>query len=226
MTSANNTRVLNTSQGIVKSNPRTRKRKVMEQTNKYNQETYIYNNQDGLGDIIAGIIVTGFGAGLLTGMFWLGGGLVTVLIPLWIEAKKRFSRRRGVVSPTPIQLDRNRATLAVVAGLGVLTLLVSLMMFMIFSQESFMPGLWNWLQEYFELAIGGVAALLLAMIGAITRTRRYYLYAVLALAIFTAGYLLKISLGISVMLLGGLIFLGGLVILIRFLSEHPAPEKN
>lgn len=194
----------------------------MERVNDFGQDTNLFDSHDGLGDISAGIIILGFGIGLLTGMVWLSGIWIPLLVPVWQEAKKRLARRRGGVAAIPAQVARDKAQLAMLAAVGTLTLLLGLVFFMIFSRESFLPGLRIWLQVYFELALGGLAALLFAIFGAINRTGRFFLYAFLAMAILTAGYLYQISLGISMTLLGGSVFLAGLIVLIRFLQENPA----
>jgi hypothetical protein len=195
---------------------------TMEQVSGFGRDANLSDSHDGLADISAGIIILGFGIGLLTGMIWLSGIWIPVLVPVWQEAKKRLARRRGGVAATPAQAARDKTQLAMLAAIGTLTLLLGLVFFMIFSQESFLPGLRIWLQEYFELALGGLAALLFAIFGAINRAGHFFLYAFWAMAILTAGYLFQISLGISMTLLGGLVFLAGLVVLIRFLQENPA----
>lgn len=194
----------------------------MKQTDSFEQEVVLYDSQDGLGDIFAGLLILSFGAGVLSGIFWLGGILVPVLFPVWQDAKKRLGRRRKVFEATPVVLERARTNLAMMAAVGVLTLMLGFVVFALFSQEDLLPGVHAWLREYFELALGGLAALLLAVIGIIIRAGRYFLYAVLAIVIFTAGYLYQVNLGISMTLLGGWVFLAGLVVLLRFLREHPA----
>lgn len=193
----------------------------MEQVSDFGRDANLYDSQDGLGDISAGAIILGFGIGLLTGMIWLSGVWIPLLVPIWQDAKKRLARRRGISAETPAQIHHAKTKLAMLFAVGTLTLLLGLVFFMIFSQKSLLPGLRIWLQEYFELALGGLAALLFAIFGAINRTGRFFLYALLAMAIFTAGYLFQISPGISMTMLGGLVFLAGLIVLIRFLREHP-----
>lgn len=198
----------------------------MNQANQIDQDLYLYDKQDGLGDIFAGLILLSFGVGILSGMFWLSGIWVPVLVPIWQDVKKRMALRRGDIQLSPGRLNQARTRLAMLVAVGVLTLLLGLVAFLLFSEASISPEIKTWLSEYFELALGGFIALLLAVVGAIVRTGRYYLYASLALAVFITGYVANIGIGISMTVLGGVILLVGLFILIQFLREHPIQERN
>ena len=48
----------------------------MDQAKNIRQEAVFNESQNGLLDVIVGIIVLGFGIGILTGLFWLGGILL------------------------------------------------------------------------------------------------------------------------------------------------------
>jgi MFS family permease len=194
----------------------------MDQAKNIRQEAVFNESQNGLLDVIVGIIVLGFGIGILTGLFWLGGILLPVLLPAWLDAKKRLANRDRGYQPIPAQMQPMSIALVGLMIVGLLALILGIVLFLIFSQGGMFPGLFSWLQEYFPLVLGAVAALLFAIFGAITHTGRFFLYAILAMAIFTVSYFLDLSLGIAVTSLGGLIFLAGSYILSRFLKEHPA----
>jgi MFS family permease len=199
----------------------------MQQVNEFEQTVNLVDNQDGVGDIFAGLIILSFGIGVLSEIFWFGAILVPALFPVWQDVRKRLAARRlGHGETTPAQVNRAKIRLVLMAVLGLGTLLLGLVFLVIFSQGSFLPGLRTWLQEYFGLAMGGVATFLLALVGAINRIGRFYFYAALALAVFIAGYFLNLGLGISMTLSGALIILVGLFVLIQFLREHPVLERN
>jgi MFS family permease len=199
----------------------------MQKVDELEQAVILLDNQDGVGDIFAGLFILSFGIGMLSEIFWFGAILVPALFPVWQEVRKRLAARRlGHVETTPAQVNRAKIRLALIVVVGLGTLLLGLVFFLIFSQESFLHGLRSWLQEYFELSMGGVATLLLVLVGAIKGTARFYFYAALALAVFTTGYFLGVGLGISMTLLGALIILAGLFVLIQFLREHPVLERN
>jgi hypothetical protein len=198
----------------------------MNQANQIDRDLYLYDSQDGLGDIFTGLILLSFGVGILSGMFWLSGIWVPVLVPVWQDVKKRIALRRGDIQLSPTRLNQARIRLAMLVAVGVLILLLGVVTFLLFSVTSISPEIKTWLSEYFELTLGGFIALLLAVVGAIVRTGRFYLYASLALAVFITGYVANIGVGISMTVLGGVILLVGLFILIQFLREHPVQERN
>ncbi|MEJ2305150.1 MAG: hypothetical protein P8Y14_26815 [Anaerolineales bacterium] len=199
----------------------------MQKVDELEQSVILLDNQDGVGDIFAGLFILSFGIGMLSEIFWFGAILVPALFPVWQQVRKRLAARRlGHVETTSAQVNRAKIRLALMAVVGLGTLLLGLVFFLIFSQESFLHGLRTWLQEYFELAMGGLATLLLVLVGAINRIGRFYFYAALALAVFTAGYILNLGLAITMTLLGALIILAGLFVLIRFLREHPVLKEN
>jgi hypothetical protein len=187
------------------------------------REVYLYDQRDGLGDIMAGLLILCFGVGLLTEMYWLSAIWVTIMAPAWQKIKKR-NDTRGLspddLSPPEMQAAKTRQLMMV--GLGFVTLMMGLVFFLLILGASDLSWLRTWVFTYFELGLGVIAALLLAVVAAINRAGRFYLYAILALAILSAGYLFELHLGISLILLGGLILISGLVVLFRFLSEHPA----
>lgn len=189
------------------------------------REVYLYDHRDGLGDILAGILILSFGVGVLTEMFWFSAIWVPLLIPVWRKTKKRVNA--GRLSPdelSPSQMKGANTRLLMMVALGSVTLLVGLVFFTLMLGASDLFWLKSWLSTYFELVFGVIMALLLSAVGAINRAGRFYVYAILALIILTSGYLFELHFGISLTLLGGLILVSGLVVLFRFLSEYP--EKN
>jgi MFS family permease len=186
------------------------------------REIYLYDPQDGLGDILTGLIILSFGLGLLTEMFWLSAIWVPILIPVWGKLKKRLHAGRfqdeGLTQATGRPANTR---LLMMLALGSVTFLVGLVFFTLMLGASDLVWLKSWLYTYFELVLGVMATILLAAVGAINRASRFYLYALLALVLLSAGYLLDIHLGISMTTLGALITLSGLVVLSRYLGEHP-----
>lgn len=185
-------------------------------------EVYLYDPQDGLGDILTGIIILSFGLGLLTEMFWLSAIWVPILIPVWGKLKKRLhAGRLQEEGLTQVTGRPANTRLLMMLGLGSVTFLVGLVFFTLMLGASDLVWLKSWLYTYFELVLGVMAAILLAAVGIINRASRFYLYALLALVLLSAGYLLDIHLGFSMTTLGALITLSGLVVLSRYLGEHP-----
>lgn len=191
------------------------------------REIYLYDPQDGLGDILTGLIILSFGLGLLTEMFWLSAIWVPLLIPVWGKLKKRLHAGRlqdeGLTQATA--WPANTRSLKMLA-LGSVTFLVGLVFFTLMLGASDLVWLKSWLYTYFELVLGVIAAILLAAVGAINRASRFYLYAIQAVVLLSAGYLFKIHLGISMTTLGALITISGLVVLSRYLGEYPVINEH
>lgn len=186
-------------------------------------DVYLYDPNDGLGDLLTGLILLSFGVGVLTEMFWFSAIWVPLLVPIWGKIKKRLhAGRLASGESAPSDTWGANSKLVMMLGLGGVTLLLGLVFFTLMLEASDMPWLKSWLSTYFVLLMGIIAALLLAAVGVINRAGRFYLYALLALVAFAAAYLFEIHLGIPFTILGALITLSGLVVLSRFLSEYPA----
>jgi len=199
----------------------------MNTTNGIRRNLTTYDRQDGLGDIFAGICILFAGLSLSIDMPWFGGIMVPVLYPVWKDAKARIRGRRieGSQSSAP-QVNRERQTFIMLALLGGLTFILGLLVFGTMALPSLMPGFHTWLRDYFLLFLGGLAALLFLAVGAVIRHRRFYLYALASLAIFSIGFLFNFSFEITLTTLGAILLITGLFVLLRFLSEGPALDGN
>jgi hypothetical protein len=203
-----------------------RRRKTMKAVYKNDQIAYLHDHRDGLVDVFAGIILLVMGFWMMTEMFWMGAIMVPLMIPVWRDAKKRITAPRlSHLELTAAGAKRRNATLLMMLVLGFLALLLGLVLFMLLVGGSEMSWLSQWLSSYFGLVIGVIGASLLAAVGALNGLRRFYIYAALTLAIFPAMTFIKFHVGIALIVLGGLIFLSGLIILVRFINDYPILER-
>ena len=191
------------------------------------RDIYLYDPQDGLGDILTGLVFLSFGLSLLTEVFWLSAVWVPILIPVWRTIKKRLHAGRlqdkGLSQATG---QTGNTRLLMMLALGSVTFLVGLVFFTLMAGASDLVWLKSWLSTYFELVMGIFAAIVLAVVGAINRGSRFYFYALLALVLLSAGYLFGIHLSTSLITLGTLITISGLVVLSRFIGEHPVINEG
>ena len=191
------------------------------------RDIYLYDPQDGLGDILTGLVFLSFGLSLLTEVFWLSAVWVPILIPVWRTIKKRLHAGRlqdkGLSQATG---QTGNTRLLMMLALGSVTFLVGLVFFTLMAGASDLVWLKSWLSTYFELVMGIFAAIVLAVVGAINRGSRFYFYALLALVLLSAGYLFGIHLSTSMITLGTLITISGLVVLSRFIGEHPVINEG
>ncbi len=199
----------------------------MKQDYEDERDIYLYDPQDGLGDILTGLIILSFGLSMLTEVFWLSAVWVPILIPVWRTIKKRLHAGRlqdkGLSQATG---QTGNTRLLMMLALGSVTFLVGLVFFTLMAGASDLVWLKSWLSTYFELVMGIFAAIVLAVVGAINRGSRFYFYALLALVLLSAGYLFGIHLSTSMITLGTLITISGLVVLSRFIGEHPVINEG
>ena len=199
----------------------------MKQNYEDEREIYLYDPQDGLGDILTGLIILSFGLSMLTDIFWLSAVWVPILIPVWRTIKKRLHAGRlqdkGLSQATG---QAGNTRLLMMFALGSVTFLVGLVFFTLMVGASDLVWLKSWISTYFELVMGIFAAIVLAAVGAINRASRFYFYALLALVLLSAGYLFGVHLSTSMITLGALITLSGLVVLSRFIGEHPVINEG
>lgn len=191
-----------------------------------NQDAYLHDHRDGLVDIFAGIILLVMGFWMMTELFWFGAIMVPILLPVWRDAKKRITapRLRDLEIPAGVT-KRTKATLMMMLVLGSLALILGLVLFLLLVGGSEITWLRQWLSNYFGLVIGVIGASLLAAAGALNGLRRFYLYALLTLTVFSAMTLIDFHVAIALVVLGGLIFASGVIILIRFLNHYPVLDR-
>jgi hypothetical protein len=196
------------------------------------QEAYRYYLHDGLQDILVGLSLLFAGFYLSTD---LSAALVAIWVVLWLPLWR--SARKAIVAPrvhdtdvSPEQTARARRAgvflivivagstlLAVVAGIGVLV-----------GKETVLIPEWSisWLRQYLILALGLLAAVTLGVAAWLSGLNRLYAYAVVTLAVFSAGYLIDAPIPLAAAVIGGVVTLWGLVMLTRFVRRYPAQQTQ
>jgi hypothetical protein len=189
-------------------------------TNKENNLSLKFYHQDGLLDIFIGISITIFGISMVLDQFYLAGIVPAVFAPLWPSVRQAITYPRiGERYPSPMQKTKMRSTLTRLMGLGALGLLLGVVFAMLFIYLP--PGSFDWLREYFMLILGCMGTALFFVLGFTLGVKRLYIYGVLTLIIFTTSHILNIAPWIYMTALGCVVLLSGMVLLIRFLNEHP-----
>ena len=82
----------------------------------------------------------------------------------------------------------------------------------------------EWIRQYFLLAIGMIFASVWTFAGAMLRIQRFYLYAVFTLLALAAAQFTALPFWLALATLGGMVAFVGLLVLIRFLQQHPIKE--
>ncbi len=185
---------------------------------------YVSYHQDGLIDILLGAGITGFGLQMLTGsaafMF-----LTWMPFLLYLPLKNKVTAPRfGYVRFSGEQEERTRNIRLILLGMLTFTLFLGLFVFMMYGRVA--PEWRDFIGKNVMLLLGGLAALMLAVAGAVTGLKRLYLYAALTLLFNLAGTWLPIHEGLTTVLLGIVIMVCGFWLLVRFLRTYPLVEEE
>ena len=121
---------------------------------------------------------------------------------------------------TQVPVRNSRYFMAMAVGVGLV--LVGALVLVVFSLGfANLPSLRAWLAEYIHLAVGLGIALVLMITAGVMRIARFALYAGLVLGVFAVGQWLGWVFWVGMSVSGGLMALLGIVVLIRFIREHP-----
>ena len=204
----------------------------MNSTNSIDQKTYLFDSRDGLLDIFTGSVLLVFGIGMLTGITWLAAILPALLYPFWQSAKQRIAAPRLENLPEigeqleSAQASRNRSPVSGVIALLVGSLVMGLLFFALFASGDYAPQVQAWIRSNFPLAFGGFISLLLAALALIFRAARFLLYAAASLTLFVLSQLHFLPLEYAMITTGGLIFIAGWVVFVRFLNTYPPQDQR
>jgi hypothetical protein len=185
------------------------------------RKIYLAYHQDGILDIAAGSIATGFS------LFMLADTLVFLILGmlpamLYIPLKERITTPRfGYVRFEPEKVTAGRYAVSI--GVGLLVLLVV--------AASAFGGLTDrlpeaWMQRYHMVPIAGfLFALPAAGAAGFLGLKRFYLYAALAVGLPALGGALEIPTFIPILALGILVAAYGFWLLANFVKQHPVEQE-
>ncbi len=187
--------------------------------------------QDGLWDIYGGLILLGFGIGMITGKIIWQILLITIALVIILFRKRIIMSRMGYVRFSPAretQVKRNKI-IAVIAG-AVLLILGLIIMFL-FSADSVAPWAAVVLRDYFLVIFGAILGGLVAIAAFVIGVKRYYGYAALLFIAFTLGQMAErysdnFDAGMFVFLTGIIIVASGIILFMRFLRANPPASMN
>lgn len=197
---------------------------MMTNNNLQNLEQKIFTAyfHDGMWDIYGGLLLLGFGLGMLTGqMYLLIIGVCLAMIPLLLRKRIIIPRLGLVRFSSERQLRTKRQKLIAIIA-GGLFLLLGIVFAMLFS-SNLMPGwLVVWMADYFLAVFGGMLAVIVAVAAYLVGVKRFYGYAGLVLISFIlAGILRTYDLeGIPVITVAAIVLLSGISVLIHFLRKY------
>ena len=179
---------------------------------KIRRNIYMSYFQDGLWDILLGLFLLGWGFTVLFDLPWLPGATFVAFFWLVIGLKQKFTYPRiGFSKPAEHRKQRSRVVIA-----GAATLLLGIMVFLLVVTG----GIPQFLRDYFELLFGMMLAVVIGLIGYWWGIIRWYSYAGLVFILAAFNQWLGLSFELSFIIPGGVVFLYGLIIFVRFLHKY------
>ena len=181
--------------------------------------------EHGLWDAAIGLLLLSFGAGILTGFYWLSA----IVVPVGLPAMRELARRAIVprIGQVLFRGRRKRSIARVQMILGALVLLgAGMFAFTGIATRDTAPEWMTWVRSHFVIVIGLIWGGALAVAGWAVDLPRFYAYGALLLGaligvdLSTTGY----HLGYALVAVGGLIALVGIGLFVRFLRRYP-PQR-
>jgi hypothetical protein len=190
------------------------------------RKIYLAYHQDGILDLIAGFVVLGFGASMLTDNFvFLMAGWF--FIPLYYLLKKRITIPRfGYVRIDSQEKARVRAWAGVGAGV-LFVLLFAILNIFVSRGAASSVGLLAWLRRYDMILLSAMLFGLPALAAAIfLGSKRFYFYAFLAAVLPAGGVWLNLAAYVPILALGAIALAFGAVLLFNFRKRYPGDAEG
>ncbi|MCA9895067.1 MAG: hypothetical protein KC615_18905 [Anaerolineae bacterium] len=184
------------------------------------QKLYTAYHQDGLLDLIVGIIIALFGLVILADQPAFVG-MIGIPAVFYIPLKQRISQpRMGYIRFESKEKQTFKLTLSVLLGVLVLVALAGL-----FIVGNGMPDSFRTiLRENMRLIFSGFLGVSLLAAALFLNNRRFYVYAVVGVLLVWASMLVPFHLGIAVTALAAILVLTGLYLVIQFIRRYPLDE--
>ena len=183
---------------------------------------------DGLWDIYGALILLGLGLTMVTVWDYLMLAFAGLAVVLLLFRKRVVVPRLGRVHfSSERQSKTKRSNLIATITLS-FTALLGMVFFVLFSTNNAPEWLHVWMRNYFLGGFGGVLAIATAVAAYMVGVWRYYVYAALIFIFFViANTLRPVDMeSIPIVAAGGILFVSGAVILVRFLRKYPLPPQE
>ncbi len=188
--------------------------------NTLKQKAYTAYHQDGILDLVFAVILLGFGTFMLTesAVFLALGAIIAAL---YIPLKQQLTVPRfGFV-----RFESEKTSLArawFLMGIGVLVFLLVFLAKYFIGDTSSSPELQAITQQYHMVPLGGMLFGLPALVAAIfLKLNRFFLYALLTLALPALGAWLDLQTYVPIISLGGFALLISFFLMARFRKQYP-----
>jgi len=186
---------------------------------KLARKAYLLYHQDGIIDLLVGWVIIAFGMNIaldestFTFLAWFP-------ILLYTPLKTRITIPRfGYVKFDDKYSGGNKMVIALI--LGVLVLMVFGVLVFLLRGPASPPAPIIWIRENELLFYGLVGALFFAVAALISGIRRMVFYSIWCLFLMAAGQALGVHEFVPFLLLGGIVFMVGIVLVVRFIRKYP-----
>lgn len=178
---------------------------------KMRRRILLYYTRDGLWDICIGVCVLGWALAIHFDFIAFIGVIVAIAVTLVPVLKQRLTYPRiGYARLKPDSGTRKLLAVFVALGAAVLFLVILAG-----------AGLQEMLHAYLSLWLGATGALLIAVIGHVLGTTRFYLYALLVFLAGAATQRGSVELWLAIAAAGAVIIISGAYVLLRFVRDNP-----
>ena len=196
----------------------------MSTTNDFDnlkRKVYLAYHQDGILDLVAGSVLLGFGIDMLADnvVFMMLGWLAMLM---YIPLKQRVTVPRfGYVRF--VSEKKSRAQSLFLLGFGVLVVFAIFVGNIFLSNRPTSPEMQAWVQRYHMVPLSGMLfGLPTLFVAVFLGLKRFYLYALLAVALPALGAWMNIETYIPIVAIGIVMWIIGLGLLTTFMKNHPS----
>jgi hypothetical protein len=200
----------------------------MSTTNEFDtlkRKIYFAYHQDGILDITAATVLLGFGTFMATDnvIFLILGAIFAAQ---YVMMKQRITIPRfGYVRLEP--REKTLTKLSLLAGLGVLVLLVFIGLSTLLGNVPSSLDMQAWMRRYHMILYSGVLFGLPALAAAVfLGLNRFYLYALLTVGLPALGAWLNIETFIPILATGFVLLAYGIVLLSSFLKKYSINDNE
>ncbi len=185
-------------------------------TKKLQRRMMLYYSRDGLWDICFGVCVLGWALASRFDFIAFIGVTIVVAVTLVPVVKQRLTYPR--IGYARLKPDSGmRKLLAVFVALGAAVL------FLVILSGA---GMQELLSAYLPLWLGAMGAVLIAVVGHVLNTGRFYVYALLVFLAGSATQWAGVELWLAVATASAAIIVTGIFVLARFLRKNPASQED
>ncbi|MBN1861478.1 MAG: hypothetical protein JW840_08475 [Candidatus Thermoplasmatota archaeon] len=191
--------------------------------NEIEKKTYDFYNQDGLIDLIIGSMIFFIILCFFAEMIWLAGAFILFILPIFTVAKQKITAPR--IGQVKFGIKGRHKTLSILLMIiGNIFLIFFLGLFIY--RDNIPSWIFETLESYPTLIIGGIATFLLIISGILFGIKRFYYYGGILLIIFCSGQLFAINLLILALAVGTIFLLAGAGLFIRFIYHYPISHSE